>query len=246
MISSIFRNSCILMLLCIMPLAASNYPTYLPDDSIGFIYETDKIDSLGEHIHFPRNKKIILTENNSEENEIYMFSSECEDAIQNCWDNSVYADNRKTHILNDDFVSVDYDGYCLKYYANRGKYLRILDKTKSCWVSINELKANGLSYKDWKSFIFDIANQKVFYPLNNLKVMESADSTGKILTEISGKNFQIKLTGKSSQSWAEAIVSECDYSKSDYYEPFVIRKIQGWIKIVDDNRNVTIWFSPKG
>ncbi|MBP8083977.1 MAG: hypothetical protein KAZ87_12320 [Spirochaetes bacterium] len=230
------------LFLILLTIPLLNFYSYSPDNSIGFIFLKGRLSSLEETIHLPRNVKIEI---NSNIRKGYLFFPNCKYATNECWQNYAVINSKKYPIKIEDYVSVDYDGYCLKYYEIKDNKILILSESvpNGVWISKEELSSFNLEYIDYLSF-FKLTDKIYFSTcILNLRTKPNKESQ-KILT-ISNHNFKIKLLGNFNNLWAEVEVMEVDDYMLDPLDQKILRKYHGWTKILDDKGFPNIWFSPK-
>ena len=232
-----------LLLLCSALPAGSGY---MPDRSMGFIYASGKLDKAGERIHVPRGGTLSASGSPAGGGAFTLAFPDCAYASQECWSNTV-SDGRAAKLISSgDFVSVAYDGYCLKYYERRGESLRVLAETSRCWISLEELHRKGFDAIDYGSFIGRIAAKRTFYCIVPLNLRAKPSKESALCATLNRESWRLHLTGKHSGLWAEADAEECDFTDGDSYSPRFVRKLRGWVKMMDDGGYPNIWFYPKG
>ncbi|HOA07158.1 MAG TPA: hypothetical protein PKM07_04620 [Spirochaetota bacterium] len=239
----------ILFILCLIIGHAglfSQTSKYDPQNSIGFIYFAGTENKWSETIHVVREKKIEIFDNSFKKCG-YLFFPKCNYASQECWNNTASIGSETLTIKIDDYVSIAYDGYCLKYYEKKGNYIRIIEKTfsKEIWISLDTLRENQLSIMSYKKLLSKFYNKANFYPVYNLNLRSQPDIKSDLVLLMTREKHLINLTGKYRGNWAEVTVLECDFAVSDYLEPKIIKKNKGWCKIFDDKDFPNIWLPTK-
>jgi hypothetical protein len=190
-------------------------------------------------IHIPREIRIpVYTGNN--ESKGYLFFPKCNYGEKECWENYLYIDNKKYPIADDDFTSVDYDAYCLKYYSKDKKFLRVLDNSvkNGVLIAIEDLNNFGYTSVDWLAFFK--SHNKQYYPLLNLNLRIEPSENSRIIIKMIKNEYNLILTGLYQGHWAKVKVQKKINNKTpDMFQ------YNGWCKIIDDMGYPNIYFSPK-
>ncbi len=153
-------------------------------------------------------------------------------------DNSVF----KLTVHADDIVELRRNLYAVKIYAESNGYLQIFPHSikYKAWVLLADLKQHGVIYKSWRQYMLDEKKQ-FFYPsLVGINVRSTFNVTGKKLTTIKGKAYQIKLSGESKGNWLKVKVTRMSADCLKQLEEW-----DGWIKALDDKGFPNIWVDDK-
>ncbi|VAW78951.1 hypothetical protein MNBD_GAMMA12-3240 [hydrothermal vent metagenome] len=149
-------------------------------------------------------------------------------------DNSVF----KLTVHANDIVELRRNLYAVKVYDQRDGYLKVFPQSikYSAWVSIADLNQRGVVYKSWRQYMLDEKKQSFYPSLVGINVRSIFNVTGKKLTTIKGKSYQIKLSGESKGNWLKVKVTRMSADCLKEFEEW-----DGWIKALDDKGFPNIW-----
>lgn len=234
----------IFFLLLICKYSFSDSFPYLPEKSIGFIIKSSDIDNLAMQIHVPRELKIpIFNDINSKSNG-YLFFPKCKYATKQCWENYFYINDQKYNVSVNDFTSVAYDAYCLKYYSSNNKFIRILDKSirGGVWICIDDLNRLGYSNIDWLTFIKKRGRN--YFPVINLNLRAKPSEKSELIIKMIPHEYTIDVTGEYNGLWAQVKVKKIKFDY-DSKEIKILNQYQGWCKIIDNSGFPNVYFGAK-
>lgn len=156
--------------------------------------------------------------------------------------------NKKTKF--EDYQEVGYEISALKFIKRDNNFVKLSGKN-NYWLSEDEIKKSNFITMDWMSFMIRSSPDVLGYYANEpgLKVRKTPDVNGEILGSVRGELFEIKLTNKTNGNWCYVKITkykehpcqtELDDSKN------IESKMEGWIKVLDDNGKPNLWNYTKG
>lgn len=145
-------------------------------------------------------------------------------------------------VAHEDWIEVASEGFCLKYYQQRGKYALTLvhSSAEGYWISATELENTKFYLIDWMSFLL-IQKMGYFpYAERPLVLREKPESKSPGVILLRDESYEINLTGKTAGLWGEAKVNWPRPGADESIPPK--RRYQGWIKLLDDKGFPNIWY----
>ncbi|PJZ43752.1 hypothetical protein [Leptospira brenneri] len=203
-------------------------------EGIGILIEKHD-DYLGEKLHFPENSSI----------DVYNSKHKIIGKINSIKFRPILNINNQKSFINTEMIA--YDGIAIIFYLNNENFYEIKAENinYSIWVKNSDLAKIGLEPYLWINFFKKF--QKHLYPLTPLNLRSAPQNTGDKIALVKDERFEIILTGKIKNNWAQANIREYVNNEQDCgLNPKVLKEYTGWIKIIDDNGTPNVWFYPKG
>lgn len=149
------------------------------------------------------------------------------------------------------FQEIGYEVWALKYFERKNGFLRIINKSNNYWLNESEIIKKKFSITEWQDFL--INNSDIFFNFYanepGLDLLDKPSNEGKILKKLGGVLDEIHLTKEKNGKWSkvnvikrkeEPCISDLDDEENIEY------KIEGWIKIVNENGLPNVWFFTRG
>lgn len=140
--------------------------------------------------------------------------------------------------------AVGYEVYAIGFQGVENGFIQILD---DFWVDIEELKKNGFKPANWMDFLIQESGNVLGYFANepglNLRKGPSAQME-KIITIFTDR-MQIDLTEEVEGLWNKVSVTVHDIDPCEG-EQKVVKRYEGWVKLLDDDGTPNISWYPKG
>jgi hypothetical protein len=156
--------------------------------------------------------------------------------------------NKKTKF--EDYEEIGYEIFALKFNKRENNFVKLSGKN-NYWLSENEIKKSNFVTIEWMSFLIRNSSDVLGYYANEpgLKVRKTSDVNGEIVGSVRGELFEIKLTNKTNGNWCYVKITKykehpCLTDLDDAKN--IESKMEGWIKVLDDNGQPNIWNYTKG
>lgn len=163
----------------------------------------------------------------------------------------IFSDTTKHLVDAASYREIGYDLFAINYTAMVDGYVHILESNKHIWLKIDELEKKGFMPIDWMTYLLQERNVVMGYYANKpgLQLRKEPKSTSELIRTISGDLFEIKLTKHVSGPWHKVLITKhkehpCQTDLNEREN--TMYKTEGWIKIVDDDGEPTIWSYLKG
>ena len=150
----------------------------------------------------------------------------------------------------DDYEEIGYELYALKFNRRHNNFIKLSGKN-NYWLSIDEINKTDFAAIDWMTFLVGNSSNVLGYYANEpgLKLRRTPDINGEILGSVRGELFEIKLTNRTSGNWCFVKITKfkehpCQTELEDVTN--IEFKMEGWIKVLNDNREPNIWSYTKG
>lgn len=168
--------------------------------------------------------------------------------------------NKKNKIIDisqylnaDDLIEIGYEDGCFKYYGEKNGFLKVFINhyAPGLWIRHADLKKHGYHAFDWKQYLLCMDTDTIvgFYPRVEeglkLELYDSSEENKKILTELYGDTYEIKLTGKVKGRLFEADVVLYDIDPCGG-DQTILKRWKGWVRAIGDDKSPNIWYFTKG
>lgn len=139
---------------------------------------------------------------------------------------------------------VGYEVMAIVYIDKQGEFV----KTHSgYWLSVKELKSNGLILKNWMDYLVDTKDVLGWYandPGLNLRIEPTTNA--KILATLKGDLWEITPTNETRGMWCKVTVKEYRKHPCSGKSDLVIQTLTGWVKLLSDEQTPNVWDYGKG
>ena len=149
------------------------------------------------------------------------------------------------------FKQIDYEIWAITYFERKNGFVRIVEGNVDFWLSENEIEEKNFKIENWKNFLISNTGSLLGYYANdpglNLRVLPSKNSD--LILTLKGDLFEITPTDQSEGNWVKVKVMKYKEHPcvSDLNQEELIEyKLEGWLKLVDENGSPNVWYYSRG
>lgn len=145
-----------------------------------------------------------------------------------------------------DLKEVDNEKMALLFSENRNGFVKILPSQGGLWIKEEELEAQQLRAVNYQSYMTERSGEVLgFYPEAKLNLRKSPSASADLIETLSYL-YEISLTGNHQGQWSEVTVIKLKADRCSGEKDIEEYKLQGWIKVLDDEGNLNIWYYTRG
>lgn len=155
--------------------------------------------------------------------------------------------NNDTTELNfwNDLKEVGYEQMAISFHQERDGYLKILPEQASVWASLDDLEKLGYRGLSYQEFMAEVSGKVLgFYIEQPLNIRTGPSASHEKLETLTYLH-EISLTGKHEGEWSQVKVIKLNKERceGEVREEYAI---EGWIKVIDEDGNLNIWYYTRG
>lgn len=149
-----------------------------------------------------------------------------------------------------DFREIGYEIFAINYTDSEEGFVKVLDSSKSYWLSVAEIEKLGFKTLNWRDQMLQNKDVLGYYANEpGLRLRKEPNSESEIIGSVRGDLFEIKLTENISGQWCKVKVTKykehpCNTDLEE--EKNIESKTEGWLKIIDDNGEPNLWNYTRG
>ncbi len=151
----------------------------------------------------------------------------------------------------DNYREIGYELYAINYTDSIQEFVKVLDTSKSYWLSVAEIKKQGFKTVSWLDHLVKQSEIELGYYANEpgLRLRKEPNSNSEIIGSVRGDLFEIKLTNNVVGQWCKVKITKykelpCNTDLTE--EENLEYKTEGWLKIIDDNGEPNLWNYTRG
>lgn len=151
----------------------------------------------------------------------------------------------------DNYHEIGYEIYALKYTDSIQGFIKVIDKMKSYWLNVSEINKQGFKAISWTQYLIKQSKDVLGYYANEpgLRLRKEPNSNSEIIGSVRGELFEIKLTNTIEGKWCKVKITKyrehpCNTELNE--EKNIEYKIEGWLKIIDDDGEPNLWNYTRG
>lgn len=204
-------------------------------------------------IYVPKDGFTVYTRPNGEE--IGLVTRNVHQNVGDQFYYRIYFVDERTKSVNQiglEFLKeIGYEVWAFNYSERKDGFVKFQYETQDLWIRESEIEAEGFSLVDWQSFLMDNVGSFLGYYANDpgLNLREEPNTHSRIIRALKGDTVQISPTTEHNGLWTKVkvVISKehpCGTSLTE--EENIIEKLEGWIKIVDENGLPNVWYYSRG
>jgi hypothetical protein len=141
-------------------------------------------------------------------------------------------------------TQVSYSNTVVVFFEESQGFLRIISKEKDYWVQENEVSTSNFLKLGWSQFLIEKSDHLIgYFPKNpGLNLRDSPSKEGKLFRTLIGDAYQISLTKIVKGLWVKVKVIKLKDQPSPCGDGSFDEKMEGWIKLLDDNLTPNVIF----
>lgn len=155
-------------------------------------------------------------------------------------------EEKRFDIMKSSLVWTSYKSSCFQYLESKDGYLKVKVNDVFYWLNQNEIEGYNFKPILWFDYLSQLNSEYLTANINlNLRTQpnKQADKIKLlVINRHSEETNYMKMTGKTSENWAEVEVNIYRNYCSSKKE--LIKTYTGWIKVVDDNGLPNIFSVP--
>ncbi|WP_281321851.1 SH3 domain-containing protein [Flavobacterium aestivum] len=144
------------------------------------------------------------------------------------------------------YREIGYELFAINYSDSIQGFVKILDTSKSYWLSVSEINKQGFKTVCWLDHLVMQSENVLGYYANDpgLRLRKEPNSNSEIIGSVRGDLFEIKLINKVIGQWCKAKIIKyrehpCNTELDE--EENVEYKTEGWLKVIDDDGEPNLW-----
>jgi hypothetical protein len=162
--------------------------------------------------------------------------------------------NNCIHLTTENLHHLSDDTYVMRYYKRKNQFLLLFDLNNiQYWANIEDIVNQDFRIVGWKDYFIENRANPCYANDDNIVLRESPYDDAKILVKITDDRHQILITGFEEGycegQWCKVTIiqfKENPCRENIPEEQNIIKKTEGWIKLIDDNGFPTVHFNTKG
>jgi hypothetical protein len=160
-------------------------------------------------------------------------------------------DKKQTKLELETFACVGYEILAIEYIGISDGFVKILYNNGEYWLSLEEIQISGFKVIPWMDFLIQESHRVLGYYANEpgLRLRKTPDTNGEIIGSARGDLYKIELSNEVQGNWCKVTVIKyhvhpCFTNLPE--EEIIEYKIEGWMKVIDDNGTPNLWHYAKG
>ena len=174
---------------------------------------------------------------------------------QNTGDQSYYRiyfvdirNKAETQIGLENFWMIGYETFASIYNARQNGFAKLKIENHNFWIKESDIKNVGFSLVEWQTYLSDNAGKVLGFYANEpgLNLREQPNTSSRIIKTLRGDLNEISPTNEHIGLWTKVNViimkkHPCNETNLMTEEENIVEKLEGWIKILDDDGLPNVW-----